>query len=124
MRGHKQTAEHIRHQKESRQRNGHSLWAGDLVGYLGMHARLRAFFAGAVCRVCGDSPIVAALKTGRATHYAVVDGRPREYSIIMADYWPLCRSCHARYDRVNFGPKAEARHAKWLRWVDTLAEAA
>jgi hypothetical protein len=74
-------------------------WAGDDVGYDGVHKRLRALHGEAAahpCRRC-DKP---------AKHWAYDHADPDErqdprrgpYSIDPAHYLPLCVSCHKTFD--------------------------
>lgn len=74
----------------SGEKNGR--WAGDSVGYFGMHKRLYKMFGKPNhCIQCG---------TTKSKHYdyANLTGRRRDPT----DYAAMCRSCHMRYDKVIF----------------------
>jgi hypothetical protein len=68
----------------------HPRWAGDSVTYDGAHIRVRKARGSADhCEHCGSSD------PARQYDWASISGN---YTDIM-DYKPLCRMCHAQFDR-------------------------
>jgi hypothetical protein len=78
-------------------------WKGDGASYQALHRRLYALFGKPTrCKLCGteDAPVF---------DYANLTGRYEDVS----DYAPMCRSCHAKYDRkiLNIAHMREAENA-------------
>jgi hypothetical protein len=81
----------------------HYLWAGDAIGYSGLHDRLRKSLGSAsryACRHC----------SGRAEEWAYDHADPQArhdprtglpYSPDAGRYMPLCKSCHQIFDNAQ-----------------------
>ncbi len=87
----------------------------DVVTYSGAPQRLQAARGPATdhrCVGCEQPASTWALRlTALETFAEVRYGRLMRYSLDSVDYWPACRSCHARYDRRHPDP---APHGKEL----------
>ena len=77
-----------------------SSWKGDAATYAAFHYRLRALFGDPKkCAVCGT-------ETAKHYDYANLTGNYHD----MADYKPMCRSCHWKFDsKINNITQAKRR---------------
>jgi hypothetical protein len=85
--------------KESPRGPSHGRWKGDDAGYAAIHLRLKTSRTLTACAVCGAS----------ATQWAYDHADPDEqydktgkylvaYSTDPSHYFPVCASCHKRFD--------------------------
>lgn len=78
-------------------------WAGDDVGYMGMHHRVRRLYGdatGHTCRTCGAQAKEWAYDHADPSERISEEGKP--YSVAPAHYMPLCRLCHRMLDATRY----------------------
>ena len=79
------------------------LWAGDDVGYLGLHSWIsRKLGKPSTCENCGRTGLV-----GHEIHWASISG---EYKRDLKDWIRLCAKCHYHFDGI--GDKIWKGHIK------------
>ena len=72
----------------------HAQWAGDSVGYRGLHIWVRKHLGNPdTCEFCGKSGL-----KGHAIHWANKD---HSYKRNLGDWLRLCSRCHKKYDLEN-----------------------
>lgn len=83
----------------SRRREETGNWRGDQIGNSGVHERLRRYRGRPHqhrCVECGAEAQDWAFRWDRAESFIESDHGP--YSTNLADYDPMCRRCHIRFD--------------------------
>lgn len=79
------------------------VWKGDAISYKGMHERARKALP-RQCTYCDrkDGRLEVALRhDGSPSARRICPRLGIPYSVRIADYFRLCRSCHARYDGIG-----------------------